>query len=66
MMELIVFSKIICPNTYNKTKKTKIKHIRTKRKNIHIGCTTFKLTKNVDVISIIIPTITDFVVAAKT
>ena len=49
-----------------KPNRLKVRHIRINRQNISKGYLIFKSTKNVEVIKIIVPTITDFVVAAVT
>ena len=49
-----------------KPNRLKVRLIRINRQNISKGYLIFKSTKNVEVIKIIVPTITDFVVAAVT
>ena len=49
-----------------KPNRLKVRLIKINRQNISKGYLIFKSTKNVDVIKIIVPTITDFVAAAVT
>ena len=49
-----------------KPNRLKVRLIKINRQNISKGYLMFKSTKNVEVIKIIVPTITDFVAAAVT